>query len=346
MYEALIRGAIGGLGKLRRRQRPHAPGNAPRVDGHPAGRGLHLRARTAAEAHAVGLKAGQLSRAAQRAVGQMAQLVRLQRLHKLGKARHRPRLHDQHGQAAAVLPQAVAGVDQGGEIRAEPVPFQSQLYVPAEADMPPAPEHAGQSHQPQRRHGQIASRPASAGGGAAPAHQRGNAHAGRSLQHAPGTQAAGEQRGGDHAGGSQPGPAAQPAESDSEKAGEDRIKAEREQRPQQLGQMQPSQRKLHRSKDAGVHQQINGEKGLNGHRRRTSLSMSYHMEKDPCFQEDIVVNFKIFTCDFRQSALFQKGERSASAGIHARSLDSPAPIRADSTRFDKFLPGSPEVGNN
>ena len=215
MYEIFVRAAVGGLGKLRRCQRAHAPGDAPRIDGHPAGRRLRRRAGSAAKANAVGLKAGQLTCAAQRAVGKMTQLVRAQRLHVLCKPGHRRRLHDQHGQAAAMLPQPVAGVDQGGKVRAEPVPLQGQLYVPAEADMPPSPEHRQQHNKPQRRHGQKAPRPAAAGGGAAPAHQRGNAHAGRSLQHAPGPQTAGEQRGGDHAGGSQPGPAAQPAESDS-----------------------------------------------------------------------------------------------------------------------------------
>ena len=265
MYEIFVRAAVGNLGKLRRRQRAHAPGDAARIDRHPAGRGLHRRARTAAEEDAVGPEAGQLARAAQRAVGQMAQLVRIQRLHKLGKVRHRPRLHDQHGQAAAMLPQAVAGVDQGGEVRAEPVPLQGQLYVPAEADMPPSPEHAGQGHQAQHSRGQKASRPAAAGGGAAPTHQRGHAHAGGGLQHAPGSQAAGEQRGGDQAGGSQPGPAAQPAEAVSKKGGEDRIEAERQQRPEQPARMQPSQRELNCGENARVHEQIDGQSGFDGH---------------------------------------------------------------------------------
>lgn len=265
MYEILACAAIRCLGKLRRRQRAHAPGDEPWIDGHPAGRRLHRRARTAAEENAVGPEACQLPCAAQRAVGQMAQLVRLQRLHKLGKARHRPRLHDQHRQAAAMLPQPVTGVDQGGEVRAKPVPLQGQLYVPAEADMLPSPEHAGQGHQSQRSRGQKASRPAAAGGGAAPAHQRGYAHAGGGLQHAPGPQAAGEQRGGDQTGRSQPGPAAQPAEAVSKKGGEDRIEAERQQRPEQPARMQPSQRELHRGEYARVHEQIDGQKGFDGH---------------------------------------------------------------------------------
>ena len=265
MYEIFVRAAVGNLGKLRRRQRAHAPGDAARIDRHPAGWGLHRRARTAAEEDAVGPEAGQLTCAAQRTVGQMAQLVRIQRLHKPGKVRHRPRLHDQHRQAGSVLPQAVAGVDQGGEVCAEPVPLQGQLYVPAEADMPPSPEHRQQHDKPQRRHGQKAPRPAAAGGGAASAHQRGHAHAGGGLQHAPGSQAAGEQHGGDQAGGNQPGPAAQPADAVSKKGGEDRIEAERQQRPEQPARMQPSQRKLNCGEDARVHEQIDGQSGFNGH---------------------------------------------------------------------------------
>ena len=263
MYEIIVRAAVGELGKLRRRQRAHAPGDAPRIDRHPAGRGLHRRARTAAEEDAVGPEAGQLSRTAQRAVGKKAQLVRLQRLRKLGKARHRPRLHDQHRKAAAMLPQAVAGVDQGGEVRAEPVPLQGQLYVPAEADMPPATEHRQQHDKPQRRHRQKAPRPAAAGSGAAPAYQRGHAHTGGGLQHAPGPQAAGEQRGGQQAGGAQSDPAPQPAEIGQ--TGEDGIEAEREQRPQQSARMQPSQRELHGGEYARVHEQIDGQKGFDGH---------------------------------------------------------------------------------
>ena len=118
MYEIFVRAAIGNLGKLRGSQRAHAPGNAPRIDGHPAGRGLHRRARAAAKEDAVGLKADKLPRAAQRAIGKEAQFVLVHHLHKLRKMGHRPRLHDQHRQAASVLPQAVAGVDQGGEARA------------------------------------------------------------------------------------------------------------------------------------------------------------------------------------------------------------------------------------
>ena len=200
MYEIIVRAAIGNLGKLRRRQRPDAPGDAARVDRYPAGRGLDRCARSATKQYAVWPKAGKLARTAQRAVGQEAQLVRVQRLHVLRKLGHRRRLHDQHRKAAAILPQAVAGVDQGGEVRAEPVPLQGQLYVPAEADMPPSPEHRQQHNQSKRRHGQKAPRPPAAGGGAAPAHQRGHAHAGGGLQNAPGPQAAGEQRGGDQAG--------------------------------------------------------------------------------------------------------------------------------------------------
>ena len=265
MYEIIVRAAIGGLGKFRGSQRAHAPGDAPRVDRHPAGRGLHRRAGAAAKEDAVGPEAGQLARAAQRAVGQMAQLVRIQRLHVLRKPGHRRRLHDQHRQAGSVLPQAVAGVDQGGEVCAVPVPLQGQLYVPAEADMPPSPEHRQQHDQSQRRHGQKASRPAAAGGGAAPAHQRGHAHAGGGLQHAPGSQAAGEQRGGDQAGGSQPGPAAQPAEAVSKKGGEDRIEAECQQRPEQPSRMQSSQRELNCGENARVHEQIDGQSGFDGH---------------------------------------------------------------------------------
>lgn len=271
MYEALIRGAIGGLGKLRRRQRPHAPGNAPRVDGHPAGRRLRQRPRTAAEAYAVGQKAGKLPRAAQRAVGQVAQLVRVEILHQLREAWHRLRLHDQHRQAASVLPQAVAGVDQGGEVRVEPVLLQGQLYVPAVADMPPSPQHAAQRHQSQRSRRQKAPRPAAAGCGAAPAHKCGHAHAERRLQHAPGAKAAGEQRGGQQAGRGQTGPAAQPAKIESE--GKYGIEAERCQRSKQAAQMQPSQRELHRGEDAGVHQQIYGQKGFNGH----PLHLAFHV---------------------------------------------------------------------
>lgn len=131
--------------------------------------------------------------------------------------------------------------------------------------MPPSPEHRQQNNQSQRRHGQKAPRPPAAGGGAAPAHQRGHAHAGGGLQYAPGPQAAGEQRGGDQAGRCQPGPAAQPAEAVSKKAGEDRIEAEREQRPEQPARMQPSKRKLYCSENARVHEQIDGQIGFDGH---------------------------------------------------------------------------------
>lgn len=263
MYEILIRGAIGGLGKLRRRQRPHPPRNAPRIDGHPAGRCFHHPACAAAEEDAVGLKASQLPRTAQRAVGQESQLVRVEVLCKLRKPGHRPRLHDQHRQAASVLPQAVAGVDQGGKVRAEPVLLQGQLYVPAEADMPPAPQYADQGQQSQRRHGQVAPRSAAAGCGAAPAHKCGHAHAERRLQHAPGAKAAGEQRGGDQAGCAQGDPVAQPAQAGEK--GEDGIEAEQKQRAKQPAQMQPSQCELHRGEDAGVHQQIYGQNSFQGH---------------------------------------------------------------------------------
>lgn len=66
---------------------------------------------------------------------------------------------------------------------------------------------------------------------------------------------------------------------------------------------------------------------------RTSLSMSYHMEKASCFQGEIVVNFKLFIRVFRQSG-FLSGDARGGCGMRPACYKPPK--RPGSWRFYKL----------
>ena len=74
---------------------------------------------------------------------------------------------------------------------------------------------------------------------------------------------------------------------------------------------------------------------------RTSLSMSYHMEKASCFQGEIVVNFKLYARVFRQCGFLYGGARGGWGMPEAchgppKYLDSRRyyKLRQDSARHD------------
>ena len=256
-----LQSVVPGLRRLRelgRREGARGTWDPAGKDGHPAVRRAPRGRAGDAESDAVRMKARDFSRAAQDAEGKVAQLLRAEGLRQRRQFRNRAGFDDQHGQSAAVLPEAVPGVDQRRKAPVDGILFHIQLYVPMKAKIP-SPAHQKEQQDGTRRREQQGA--GAAQGGEARRRSRHEEHAGCGLQDLPRPALAGEHRGAEDGHGQLGGEAGR-----SGGEGEQGAGGEQQFRAQQPAQMKAPEGQLHDDQDAKVHHQIHGEEALRGHR--------------------------------------------------------------------------------
>lgn len=242
-----IRGAPDGFRKFRRRESAYPAGNSAGKYGHPAVGRAQQRA-ACAKSEGVRAKAEDLARAAQYAVGKDAAFRWVNAAEDFAQS---SLLRDQHRRAAAMLPQAVSRVDQGGEGVGEAVFAQRDLDVPAILQVPTAAQQQTEHEKPHKK-----ARPARLGEGAEARRSRITAEdAQRAFEDAQ-RPAPAQQK---ICGGGVDGQAQQRRRVRQEEKEQGRAQQKRL-RPQQGAQLQMIQRELGHQQDDEVHQQIQRQK--------------------------------------------------------------------------------------